>query len=385
LLLGLAAAGFCCRSAAGATGITDLVSQVSVDNYRNYLQNDLYTHNGDDRSCQGAQHDPALRNIQARFQSFGLDTSLGTPFPCCARLNYNVVGVHRGVICPNEVYVVGAHYDTVEGSPGAWDNASGVAGVLEAARILSQCSFEATIVFIAFDREEEGRKGSDAYAQEHHLDHMRGMIALDGIAYRPYAPNDPDYNRVGLYYQVRRTKIVDDLAAAMKSYAGLNCVIAEDDLTDDAPFARRGFAAAALISRGLNADVRPFMHTPQDSVDMPGYIDYDYGAQVTQGVVGYLATQARLAPVRVLPDFNGDGRVNFKDFALLAQHWESGVFTFDISPPLKGDGVVGIRDLAGLSYYWLNRWSSWWPAFELPSGSELAQAEDSVATGYDSP
>jgi hypothetical protein len=377
--MGLAVAGFPGGSAAGASGVTDLVSQVSVENYRNYLQNDLYTHTGDDRSCQGAQHDPAMRNIQGKFQSFGLDTTLGPPFPCCSRLNDNVVAVHPGVICPNEVYLVGAHYDTVEGSPGAWDNASGVAGVLEAARILSQYSFEATIVFVAFDREEEGRKGSDAYAQEHHLDHIRGMIALDGIAYRPYPPQNADYGKVGLYYQIRRTRLVDDLAAAMRLYAGLTCVITQDDLTDDAPFARRGFAAAALISRGLTADVRPFMHTPQDSVDIPGYLDYDYGAQVTQGVVGYLATQARLASARVLPDFNGDSLVNFKDFALLAQHWGPGASAFDISPSPKGDGVVGIRDLAGLSYYWLNRWSSWWPAFELPAGGEFAQSQDTVA------
>jgi hypothetical protein len=366
LVIGLIVAGLHGASVAGVSEVTELVDQVSADNYSDYLQNDLYAHDGDDRSCLGPQHDPAMRKIQERFESFGLATSLGPPFPTCSRLNYNVVGVHPGVICPNEVYIVGAHYDTVAGSPGAWDNASGVAGVLEAARILSHYAFEATIVFIAFDREEEGRKGSNAYAQEHRSDHIRGMISLDGIAYRPYPVDDPDYSKVGLYYLTSRTKLVDDLAAALGSYAGLTCVVAQDDLTDDVPFARLGFAAAALISRGLTAATRPFMHTPLDSVDTPGYLDYDYGAQVTRGVVGYLAAQARLAPARVLPDFNGDGLVDFRDFALLAQHWRQSESPFDISPSPQGNGVVGFEDLAGLSCYWLNRWSNWWPAFALP-------------------
>jgi hypothetical protein len=378
LVIGLAGGSFCCESAAGGSGVAELVGQVRVESYRDYLRNDLYAHNGDDRSCQGAQHDPALRKIKTRFESFGLATSLGPPFPCCGRLNYNVVGVLPGVACPEEIYLVGAHYDTVEGSPGAWDNASGVAGVLEAARVLSQYSFEATIVFVAFDREEEGRKGSDAYAEQHHLDHIRGMISLDGIAYRPYQPKNPDYDKVGLYYQINRTPFVNDLAAALRSYAGLTCVIAEDDLTDDAPFARRGFAAAALISRGLTAEVRPLMHTPLDSVDTPGYLDYDYGAQVTEGVVGCLAAAARLAPVRWSPDFNGDGLVDLRDFALLAQHWGQDGSPFDISPAPEGDGVVGVQDLAGLSDYWLNRWSNWWPAFELSTGRDFDDDDDAL-------
>jgi hypothetical protein len=384
LVIGLAG-GLCGESAAGAAGVAELVGQVQVKSYRDYLRDDLYAHNGDDRSCQGAQHDPAMRKIKADFESFGLATSLGPPFSCCGRLNYNVVGVHPGVVCPGEIYLVGAHYDTVPGAPGAWDNASGVAGVLEAARVLSQHAFEATIVFVAFDREEEGRKGSDAYAEQHRGDHLRGMISLDGIAYRPYPPQDSDYRKVGLYYQINRTPLIDDLAAALQSYAGLTCVIAEDDLTDDAPFARRGFAAAALISRGLTAEVRPFMHTPLDSVDTLGYLDYDYGAQVTEGVVGYLAAAARLAPVRRSPDFNGDGLVNLRDFALLAEDWEQDGSPFDISPAPAGDGVVDIQDLAGLSEYWLNRWSNWWPAFELPADQKLRQGADITTAGDNAP
>jgi hypothetical protein len=334
--MGLAVAGFQGVSGAGVSGVAELVGQVRVRNYRNYLDNDLYAHDGDDRSCEGPQHDLARGKIQARFQSFGLVTSLGLPFPCCGCLSYNVVGVHPGLLRPEDIYVVGGHYDTSPGSPGAWDNASGVAGVLEAARVLSRCHFEATLVFIAFDREEEGRKGSDAYAEEHRQDHIRAVICLDGIAYRPYRPQDPNYSQVGLYWQISRTTVIDDVAAALRLYAGLTGVIARDDLTDDAPFARRGFATAALISRGLKADIPPLLHQPSDSVDTPGYLDYEHGVQVTRGVVGYLAVQAKLVPARVPADFNSDGLVNFRDYALWAQRWrQSALWSGQPAPLIK--------------------------------------------------
>ena len=55
--------------------------------------------------------------------------------------------------------VVGAHVDTVVGSPGADDNGSGMAALLEVARMITSagCGFQNTIIFVAFDLEELGR------------------------------------------------------------------------------------------------------------------------------------------------------------------------------------------------------------------------------------
>ncbi len=371
-----------CGSACGAPDVAQVVQQVSVDSYRSYLRNDLFAHDGQDRSCLGREHDLAMQRIRERFEEFGLDTSLSLPFDVCGRPSYNVVGIHPGVICPEEIYVMGAHYDTVAGSPGAWDNASGVAGVLEAARVLSRYVFEATIVFVAFDGEEKGRKGSRAYAEEHRSDHIRAMIAVDGITYRPYRPDDPDYRAVGHYYPSRRTELANTLPRAMKSYAGLTCVIARDDLTDDAPFDRLEFDTAALISRGLKADVPPLIHKPSDSVDTPGYIDYEYGTQITRGIVGYLATWAKLAPVRMLPDFDADRFVDLRDFARLGQHWRWSKSPYDVSPSPKGKNAVNFADVAGLGHYWLNRWSSWWPDYALLARWRFDEAQGTVA--YDS-
>ena len=84
----------------------------------------------------------------------------------------NVIGIQRGTLYP-EVYVVcGSHldsftYDCLYGNnngPGADDNATGVASVLESARIMSQYQFEYSIIYCAFGAEELGLYGSEAYA-----------------------------------------------------------------------------------------------------------------------------------------------------------------------------------------------------------------------------
>ena len=84
----------------------------------------------------------------------------------------NVIGIQRGTLYPDTYVVCGSHFDSftwdaLYGSnvcPGADDNATGVASVLESARIMSQYEFEYSIVYCAFGSEELGLYGSNAYA-----------------------------------------------------------------------------------------------------------------------------------------------------------------------------------------------------------------------------
>jgi hypothetical protein len=71
------------------------------------------------------------------------------------------------------------------------------------------------------------------------------------------------------------------------------------------------------------------------------------------GIGGQDIWQMSIAPVRTIPDFNNDGKVDWKDFSTLAQHWLEDEPYVDISPPPEGDGVVDFKDLAGLAEYWL--------------------------------
>lgn len=87
--------------------------------------------------------------------------------------------------------IVGAHYDTVRASPGANDNASGVAAMIELARLVNQrklgsCSYR----FVSFGREEDGLLGSRAYARElaeNGVD-VRAMLSIDSLGYYSDAP-----------------------------------------------------------------------------------------------------------------------------------------------------------------------------------------------------
>lgn len=102
------------------------------------------------------------------------------------------VGTHPGV------FVLSAHYDsrTIDpadgrgSAPGADDNGSGVAVLLELARLLSSRTWNQTIVFVAFAAEEQGRHGSIHYVNEQRLNGTRfdGVINMDIVGGRPGIP-----------------------------------------------------------------------------------------------------------------------------------------------------------------------------------------------------
>jgi len=100
----------------------------------------------------------------------------------------NVVATITGSEFPDQIYIICAHYDDMPSgnlAPGADDNASGVVGVLETARLLKDLDLKYTTKFIAFDEEEQGLIGSYAYANEAaaNNDDILGVLNLDMIAY----------------------------------------------------------------------------------------------------------------------------------------------------------------------------------------------------------
>jgi hypothetical protein len=77
----------------------------------------------------------------------------------------NVIATLKGTVNPELVYVVSSHYDSVPGGPGADDDTSGTAALLETARLLSGHPMPATIVFASFTGEEAGLLGSREYVR----------------------------------------------------------------------------------------------------------------------------------------------------------------------------------------------------------------------------
>jgi Zn-dependent M28 family amino/carboxypeptidase len=103
----------------------------------------------------------------------------------------NVIGVLAGSRVPAEQVLVSAHYDSVPNCAGADDNGSGVAGVLEAARVLALQPHDRTIVVACWDEEERGLIGSRAYVTRAAAasDQIAASFVFEMIGYRSTAPN----------------------------------------------------------------------------------------------------------------------------------------------------------------------------------------------------
>ena len=270
--------------------------QVSQEIYDEFLDLWLYTHIGDDRGW-GPEHDLARDNIAFLFESYGLDVTL-EPFSYSSSTYYNVVGTMLGTVYPDQIFIVGAHFDSVS-NPGADDNASGVGLVLEAARILTQYPSDYTIRFIAFDREEQGLIGSSAYVDAHSSDDILGMISADMVAY------DPDTDHANIYGRTASDPIKTALGEAVTEYGdGLTYTIGGDvPASNHAPFENQGFQACLLIEGEVWDN--PYYHSQQDSYEQPGNLNFPYAVKMVRSVVGFLVDHAgvQVAPIFVdLPD-----------------------------------------------------------------------------------
>jgi hypothetical protein len=106
----------------------------------------------------------------------------------------NIVAERPGKIPSAGTIIVAAHYDTVPGSPGADDNASGVATLLEIARIFRNLSTPQTLKLVFFDAEEIGLRGSLAFtANMANLANLNGVVVMDMIGFGCYSPNCQKY------------------------------------------------------------------------------------------------------------------------------------------------------------------------------------------------
>jgi len=261
--------------------------QVNQSYYQNYLNLYLYTHAGHNRGPNGAQHDPARDNIKNLFTSFGLPAWFET-FTYNGQVWENVVAEKVGTLYPTRIYIVGAHYDSAN-NPGADDNASGVAAVIEAARIISQYPSDCTIRFIAFDMEEQGLIGSDAYATLHADEDIRGMLSLDMVCYEP---TSSPTNLALIYGRSASNPIKTAIAAAVAEYGlGLNTSDQGTlDASDHAPFEWQGFQACLLIEGAVWSN--PYYHTQNDRYEMPNYLNFPYAVKIVRSAVGWLVDAA---------------------------------------------------------------------------------------------
>lgn len=127
--------------------------------------------------------------ITQSFEAGGYTVTF-QPYEVKGQSYRNIIAERRGTEEPERVLIVGAHYDTVDGSPGADDNASGVAVLLELARLHAETPFLKTVRFVAFTLEEppffRSRKmGSRVYARSLKArgEQVEAMLGLEMVGY----------------------------------------------------------------------------------------------------------------------------------------------------------------------------------------------------------
>jgi len=139
-------------------------------------------------------HYLAQQYIQSQFAAVG--TVTGHTFEVRSRPHHNWIlqlpAAHSSASAP---LIIGAHYDTVPGTPGADDNASGVAVLLELAHYLATQPLPRPIWCVAFDLEEYGLLGSRAYARslQAQQQSVHLMLSLEMLGYCDRTPHSQTY------------------------------------------------------------------------------------------------------------------------------------------------------------------------------------------------
>ncbi len=202
----------------------------------------------------------------------------------------NILAFQPGISVPETQYIICAHYDAVP-NHGADDNASGVAAVLEAARILSVNGNAYTLIYALWDEEEVGLVGSRDYASQARTNNSRiqGVINLDMIGW------DSDENGLMDIHSsnVASSDSLAELVALMNSIyeIGLNPVIYNPGVraSDHSSFWDNGYGAILLIEAYYGEDFSPYYHSDEDRIEK---FNLPFFHKMSKLVIGSISTLA---------------------------------------------------------------------------------------------
>lgn len=302
----------------------DLLNQVDTQRLRNTILQIQGRRNNTDKIFYDS-----CRNI--------LQTALGTQLPV-KRLNFvqgglsatNFESTQYGFEQPAQFTLIDAHYDSFGSSPGADDNASGVAGVLEAQRILAPYCAKKSIRYALFDLEEAGLIGSLIYVsnQISKRESILGVLNFEMIGFYTNEPNTQDlptgfnilfpeaYNKV--IQDNRRGNFITNVANVASSslktlfdnnasnhVPGLKVISLEvpgngsiaPDLrrSDHASFWDKGIPAL-MLTDGANFRNKKY-HTANDSIHQ---LNFEFMSNVVKATIATAATLSQLEHARCI-------------------------------------------------------------------------------------
>jgi len=260
----------------------------------------------------------AVAWLEQRFAECGLD-AVRQSYEAEGELCHNLVAQVRGTTQPERLFVVGAHYDSEGCTPGADDNASGVAGLLALARHFAHRPLPVTLMFVAFVNEEPPRFWTEEMGSYVHAQSLRaaraeviGMWSLESIGYYDTRPGSQRYpgptraNPMGLFYpdtgdyiafvgNAASGRLVRRSVASFRRQVtfpsegmAASGIIPGIGWSDHWSFWKAGYAA--LMVTGTAPFRNPNYH---QATDTPETLDYARFARVVSGLTRVLPEVAR--------------------------------------------------------------------------------------------
>jgi Zn-dependent M28 family amino/carboxypeptidase len=211
----------------------------------------------------------------------------------------NVIATKNGSDPNAPWYLFGAHYDSANmddenftlgdslAAPGADDDASGVAAVLEIADVLRNITFPNTIKFAAFAAEESGLNGSRYFAQQ---ESTNGVVYEDSVIFDMIGYRDGDDNRATIFCDTAGNTMSKSTLSAIDEYdlsLSVDIVPGRDMVySDHASFWQYGYPSLAVTEQAVNGRlINPHYHTAQDILS---YLSVDQMVEITRAVLGGL-------------------------------------------------------------------------------------------------
>lgn len=249
--------------------------------------------------------------LHRRFSEAGLTVTTQS-FPALSGTSHNVIGTvfpEREASPAAPPLILAAHFDTVEGSPGADDNASALAVILHVARQVRTMRLARLIRFIAFNLEEEDLLGSRAYTSllQKNGETIHGAIVLECVGYASHQPNSQKIppgipiavpttgNFLAVIGNERSHLLTSSVAQAMKSHLPIVPLVVPGNgeklpdtrRSDHTSFWEQGFPAVMLTD---TANFRnPNYHRPTDTLET---LNLDFIAAVADGVTAAISAMA---------------------------------------------------------------------------------------------
>ena len=206
----------------------------------------------------------------------------------------NILATQTGTGNPDSIYIICAHYDAVDFYC-ADDDASGVAAVIEAARILSDHCFDYTILYALWDNEEDGGIGSDYYAQIAYSEGytIAGVLNIEMIGYDSNSDMKFEINTNNIPASLA---VKDELLSTINNYSlSLIPVVVNpgNPMSDHSSFWNYEFGAVVFSELFFEGDGNPYYHSEEDRISK---FNLQYFKELTKLGVGTIASLANLNP-----------------------------------------------------------------------------------------